>query len=140
MFYLNFWINFIKGYFNNTAIIIFSDHGQHLTGPLYLLDSYDFYYERTLPVLFLILPNEEKLYKNNLYDNISSNQQTFITAFDIYNTLVNLAFGEDQNKINKYKTQYGESLFNKIDYNNRYCQSKIFDSQIVSYACNCKKQ
>jgi hypothetical protein len=53
---------------------------------------------------------------------------------------VNLAFGEDQNKINKYKTQYGESLFNKIDYNNRYCQSKIFDSQIVSYACNCKKQ
>ena len=129
-----------KGYFNNTAIIIFSDHGQHLTGPLYLLDSYDFYYERTLPVLFLILPNEEKLYKNNLYDNISSNQQTFITAFDIYNTLVNLAFGEDQNKINKYKTQYGESLFNKIDYNNRYCQSNIFNSQIVSYACNCKKQ
>ena len=41
-----------KGYFNNTAIIIFSDHGQHLTGPLYLLDSYDFHYEK---IIYMII-------------------------------------------------------------------------------------
>ena len=32
-----------KGYFNDTAIILFSDHGMHLTGPLYLFDSQDFF-------------------------------------------------------------------------------------------------
>jgi hypothetical protein len=67
-----------KGYLKHTAIILFSDHGQHLNGPLYLFDSQDFYYERTLPGLFLILPNDERLYKNNLYDNIKLNQQTLI--------------------------------------------------------------
>ena len=38
-----------KGYFKDTTIIIFSDHGQHLNGPFYLLDSQDFNIERTLP-------------------------------------------------------------------------------------------
>ena len=74
-----------KGYFKDTAIILFSDHGQHLSGPFYLLDSQDFYSERSLPLLFLIIPNNERLYKNNLYENIKLNQQIFITPFDIYN-------------------------------------------------------
>ena len=128
-----------KGYLKKTAIIIFSDHGQHLNGPLYLFNSQDFYYERTLPGLFLILPNDEKLYKNNLYENIKSNQQTFITGFDIYNTLIHLAFGENMQKVNKYKVKYGESLFKKINYTNRYCESEIFESQIPNHICNCKK-
>ena len=72
-----------KGYFKDTAILLFSDHGQHLNGPFYLLDSQDFYSERSLPVLFLIIPNNEKLYKDNLYENIKINQQIFITPFDI---------------------------------------------------------
>ena len=50
-----------KGYFKDTAIIIFSDHGQHLNGPFYLLDSEDFNIERALPTLFLILPNNNIL-------------------------------------------------------------------------------
>ena len=124
-----------KGYLQKTAIIIFSDHGQHLNGPLYLFNSQDFYYERTLPGLFLILPNDEKLYKNNLYDNIKLNQQTFITGFDIYNTLVHLAFGENKQKVNKYKVKYGESLFNKINYTNRYCESEIINKMIIDFDC-----
>ena len=128
-----------KGYLQKTAILIFSDHGQHLNGPLYLFNSQDFYYERSLPGLFLVLPNDEKLYKNNLYDNIKMNQQTFITGFDIYNTLVHIAFGENQQKFNKYKVKYGESLLKKINYTNRYCESEIIESQIPNYACNCKK-
>lgn len=127
-----------KDYFRNTSIIIFSDHGQHLNGPLYLFDSQDFYYERTLPVLFIILPNDEKLYKNNLYEKIKNNQQTLITAFDIYNTLVNLAFGEEQRKYIKYSIPYGETLFNELNYKNRYCESKIFESQITHSSCNCR--
>ena len=59
-----------KGYFKDTAIIIFSDHGQHLNGPFYLLDSEDFNIERVLPTLFLILPNNNMLYKNDRYEQI----------------------------------------------------------------------
>ena len=86
---------YIKGYFKDTALILFSDHGQHLNGPLYLFDSQDFHFERSLALLLLIVPNDEKLYQNNLYEKIKSNEQTFITPFDIYNTLLYLAFGED---------------------------------------------
>jgi hypothetical protein len=128
-----------KGYLKQTPIILFSDHGQHLNGPLYLFDSQDFYYERALPGLFLILPNDEKLYKNNLCDKIKLNQQTLITGFDIYNTLVHIAFGENKQKVNKYKVKYGESLFTKINYKNRYCESKIFGSLLTKKVCNCIK-
>ena len=128
-----------RGYLNKAAILIFSDHGQHLNGPLYLFNSQDFYYERTLPGLFLILPNDEKLYKNNLYENIKLNQQTFITGFDIYNTLVHLAFGNNKKKFDKYKVKNGETLFKKINYKNRYCESKILNLHLSHRICNCRK-
>lgn len=126
-----------KGWFNNTALIIFSDHGQHLNGPLYLIKSEDFEIEKTLPCLFLFLSNNEQLYKNNLYEIIKSNQQVFITPFDIYNTLINLAFGNNTFFIKKNFNNYGKSLFFEINYKIRFCQSKIYKSQIK--ICNCKK-
>ena len=50
------------------------------------------------------------------------NQQNFITAFDFYNTLCNIIFGNKykyiKNKTSKKdtcKSPYGESLFNKIN-------------------------
>jgi hypothetical protein len=42
------------------------------------------------------------------------NQQTLIIGFDIYNTLVHLAFGGNKKKVDKYKVKYGESLFKKL--------------------------
>lgn len=45
----NFFKNFdLKGYLKYTTLILFSDHGMHINGPLYLFDSQDFLYERTL--------------------------------------------------------------------------------------------
>ena len=125
-----------KSYFNETSIIIFSDHGMHINGPLYLFDSQDFFIERTLSLLILIIPNNEKLYKNNLYEKIKSNQQTFVTPFDIFNTFIYLADGE--NSINY--VSYGESLFNEMNYNERFCQSDIYKSQISIKYCSCQLQ
>ena len=39
-----------------------------LNSPLYLLDSQDFDIERTLPTLFLLVPNNKKLYKNSFFE------------------------------------------------------------------------
>ena len=137
---LNFLNKFYsKGYFNDTAIIIFSDHGQHLSGPFYLLDSQDFYSERSLPFLFLIVPNNEKLYKNNLYEKIRLNQQVLITPFDIYNTLIHLAFGEINEKYKLYSVPYGGSLLTELNYRTRFCQSTLFEFQVNLGTCRCIK-
>ena len=52
------------------------------------------------------------------------NQQNFITAFDFYNTLCNIIFGEKykyiKNKTKAHETcksPFGESLFNRINNN-----------------------
>ena len=128
-----------KGYFKDTVILLFSDHGQHLNGPLYLLDSQDFYSERSLPVLFLIIPNDEKLYKDNLYENIKINQQIFITPFDIYNTLIHISFGEINQNYKLYSNSYGGSLLTKLNYRTRFCESSLFNHQIHLPICRCVK-
>ena len=129
---------YIKGYLKDTVLLIFSDHGQHLNGPLYLFDSQDFFYERTLATLFLIIPNDEKLYKDNLFEKMKSNQQTFITPFDIYNTLIHLSSGENKEEYKRNSISYGDSLFFQLNYKERYCQDPNLKSLFNQFICRCK--
>lgn len=131
---------YANGLFKDTAIILFSDHDQHLSGPFYLLDSQDFYSERSLPILFLIIPNNDILYKDNLYEKIKGNQQIFITPYDIYNTLLHIAFGNINEEYKKYFIQYGGSLLTELNYKLRYCESPLFDFEIYLGTCRCKNQ
>ena len=127
-----------KNYLSNTSIILFSDHGQHLNG-LFFLKFNDFFYESTSPILFLIFPNTQELYKEFLYETIKSNQQVFITPYDIYYTLIHIALGDKISKIkNNSSKNFGESLLTPLNYSIRYCESRIYDSQIDSNSCNCK--
>ena len=119
-----------NGFLKDTVVIIFSDHGQHLNGPLYFTKSMDFLYERTLPILLLIIPNEKRLYENNLYETLKKNQQVFITSYDIHDTLINIAFGKDNNKYKELATKYGKSLFKELNYKIRFCESSLFNSHI----------
>jgi hypothetical protein len=128
-----------NGYFKDTAIILFSDHGQHINGPFYLFDSQDFHSELTLPLLLLIIPNYNKLYKDGLYDKIFSNQQIFITSYDIYNTLLHIAFGDICPEYKQYSIQYGSSLLMKMNYKRRYCGSPLFDFKYNVCKCEIKK-
>ena len=137
--FYNFLNKFYKnGFFKDTAILLFSDHGQHLNGPFYLFDSQDFHSEMVLPLLLLIIRNDYRLYKDGLYDKITKNQQIFITAYDIYNTLLHIVFGDIGQEYQKYSTQFGGSLLTKINYKQRYCQSPFLDYKIN--VCNCKKK
>ena len=136
--YFQFFNKFYRnGLFKDTAIILFSDHGEHLTGPLYLFNSEDFFFERTLPILFLIIPNNEFLYKNNLYEIIKYNEQIFITPFDVYETLIYLSNGKNNKLDNKELIPYGDSLFTKLNIEERYCDSPKYENQIKKNACNC---
>ena len=140
----NIFYNFLsklysKNFLSNTTIILFSDHGQHLNAPSYFFNSKDFLYERTLPLLFLIIPNTQELYEEFLYEIIKINQQVFITPYDIYYTLIHIALGDKFSEVNKkLLNNKGESLLTPINYSLRYCESKIYDSQFDSNICNCK--
>ena len=134
--------DFVKYFFDNnllndTFIFILSDHGNHLPGPWAILRPQDYVIESTLGTLFFVVPNNEKLYKNGLYDIIHKNQQTFITPYDIHDTLIHLAYG-DQKVSKRYSTR-GSSLLVDIDPMERYCENPKLDLNIAKMDCKCKR-
>ena len=80
------------------------------------------------------------LYNDNLYEIIKENQQIFITPYDIYNTLLHIAFGNINEEYKKYFIQYGGSLLTELNYKLRYCESPFFDFEIYLGTCRCKSQ
>jgi hypothetical protein len=134
---------FVKYFFDNnllddTFMFIVSDHGNHMLGPWAILRPQDYLIESTLATLFFIIPNNEKLYKNNLYDIIQKNQQTFITPYDIHDTIVHLAYGTDRPDGFAYSKK-GSSLLIDIDPMERYCENPKFNLNIAKSDCKCKK-
>ena len=111
---------FIDNLLKNTSIILVSDHGDKMPSIYF---PYDFYkIESELPMLYMIINDRKNISYEKQYKNIYKNQQTFITSYDIYNTLGNLILGDKYNKIkNKtkdhdtLKSPYGKSLFEKIN-------------------------
>ena len=104
----------------DSSIFLLSDHG--VTNPsIYFL--YDFFQiEKRLPALFIIFNDKKNLNYNQQYFNIHENQQTFITAYDIYNTIGNIIYGDKyvniQNKDDRNdtpKSPKGQSLFELIN-------------------------
>ena len=89
-------------------------------------------------MLYLIINDRKNISYQEQYFNIQENQQTFITAYDIYNTLLYIVFGDIEQEYKKYSTQFGGSLLTKINYKQRYCQSPFLDYNIT--VCNCKKK
>ena len=90
--------NFLNRLFNDnllkeTSIILLSDHGVSLPSIYYL---YDFYQtEIHLPAFFLIINDRKNISYEEQYKYLNKNQQTFITAFDIYNTIENIIYGDE---------------------------------------------
>ena len=108
----------------SSSILLVSDHGS-LVPSIYSLN--DFYnIEMSLPMFYIIVNDRKNLDYNKQYLNMQVNQQTFITAFDIYNTIGNIIYGNNYSKIqtktNKKdtpKSPFGKSLFEKINQKER---------------------
>ena len=118
--------NFLNNLFNDnllkdSSIILVSDHGDGMPSIYY---PYDFYrLEEQLPMLYMIINDRKNISYKEQYKYILENQQTFITSYDIYNTICNLIFGDEYNNNFKNKTKdkdipkskYGKSLFERIN-------------------------
>lgn len=107
----------------DTSIILMSDHGVVLPSIYYFVDFYQI--EASLPMLFMIINDKKNCTYSEQYNYIYQNQQTFITAYDIYNTILNLIYGKAYNSFNKTtlyhipKSPFGSSLFLKINQKSR---------------------
>ena len=88
---------------------------------------FDFYqYENDLPMLYLIINDRKNISYEEQYFSIQENQQTFITAYDIYNTINHLLYGDRYKYIKNLtgenptpKSSLGISLFDKIEQKSR---------------------
>ena len=134
---------FVKYFFDNnllndTFIFIASDHGNHMLGPWAVIRPQDYLIETTLATLFLIIPNNQKLYKNGLYDIVHKNQQTFVTPYDIHDTMIHIAYGTDTPDPSAYSKR-GSSLLVDIDPMERYCENPKLNLSIAKTDCKCKK-
>ena len=117
--------NFLNNLFNDnlfkdSSIFLLSDHGVGMPSIYYFYNFYKI--EEQLPMLFMIINDRKNISYNAQYKYLNDNQQVFITAYDIYNTLGNIIYGDNytyiQNKTNNKdsaKTSKGISLFNKIN-------------------------
>ena len=143
----NFISSFLINLFNdnllrNTTVFLVSDHGATLPSLYYV---YSFYrIEGKLPMLYILVSDKKNVSYEQQYKYIYENQQNFITAFDFYNTLSNIIFGDKYKYIkpktpenDTCKSPYGESLFNKIN-NNKVRHPKKFNkiSNMSLNVCN----
>ena len=124
----------------DTSIIFLSDHGVGMPSLYYIYDFYTI--EIHLPSFFIIINDRKNVSYEKQYKYIQENQQTFITAFDIYNTIANLIFGDKYinipNKtleIDSSKSKLGISLLNKINSKERFPQKYLNYSSISESIC-----
>lgn len=138
--------NFLNSLFNDnllkeSSLFLLSDHGVVMPSIYSLFEFYNA--ERGLPMLYLIINDRKNISYNMQYFNLHENQQAFITAFDIYNTINHLLYGDSyiniKNKTNEFdtpKSPFGQSLFLKIGRNQR----TLFNYEHIQYMlCEKKK-
>ena len=108
----------------DTSVFFLSDHGCLMASVYYLNDFYQI--ESRLPMFFMIVNDRKNVDYNQQYFNIHENQQTFITGYDIYNTISNIIYGDHyiniKNKEDSHdtpKSPLGKSLFDQINQRER---------------------
>ena len=117
----------------DTSIFLLSDHGVGVPSIYYLTNF--FKYELVLPMFYLFVNDRKNISYEAQYKYLYENQQTLITGFDIYNTIVHLAYGDyfetnvTKNIINE---RDGKSLFRKINQKSRNPKNYHL---MLKYAC-----
>ena len=117
--------------FKDSSIFLLSDHGLGIQSLFYIFEFYKI--ENELPMLYVIINDRKNISYHDQYSYLQENQQIFITAYDIYNTINHLLYG------NKYKyilnltdetptpkSSLGISLFDKIDGKSRKAKNYEF--------------
>ena len=111
-----------QGKFHKTALFIVSSSGELKSGIYNKLDS-EYFYEKNLASFFIVLHRIG--IEKELVQQLVINQQNFVTAYDIYNTLIGIGYDcydEECWKDIKNISKKGKSVFNIIDSKERNCE------------------
>ena len=125
--FCNFIKYLMKEFPTNSAIIIVSDHGNNMGGYFHLNTGEEFFIERGLPNLYIILE------ENGDYNHtaIEINEQRYITPYEIHETLCDMTGLYNE----KYISKYGQTLFQEIS-EKRKCSDYEQFKQSMEY-CRC---
>ena len=123
---------FKKKLLEKTAIFFVSDHGNGMYGLYRDLKADDFLFERTLAFWFMILHNFKK---EEEMKNLEENQQTFLTPYDIFDTLSDIIFDEEIIDVHT-RQDLGKSVFRTIDSKNRNCMK--YSEWPLDEMCHCR--
>jgi hypothetical protein len=117
--------------FKDSSIFLLSDHGLGIQSMFYILEFYKI--ESELPMLYAIFNDRKNISYHEQYSYIQENQQIFITAYDIYNTINHLLYGDNYKYISNLtdeiptpKSSLGISLLDKIDGKSRKAKNYEF--------------
>jgi len=119
-----------KGYLNDTAIFIVSDHGNNMIGFYNIFQVEDFVLEKTLGSWFILLPRKGEIEKER--NSLLRNQQRYVTPYDIHDSMLYL-FGFE--KGSEYHSRYGQSVFEDIDGLSRDCDTYKYDLKPLWCRC-----
>ena len=97
----------------NSAVFIISEQGNRNNGLYNILGSVEFEIEKKYGVFIMLLDWNEKFQKEQFHKNLIKNQDLFITPYDIYDTVVHIALGE--NYVNS------SSVLNVVNMEDTYC-------------------
>ena len=74
---------YLENSLKDSTIFLLSDHGVGMPSIYFFYKFYKL--EEQLPMLYIIVNDMKNITYNNQFKNIFENQQTLITAYDIYN-------------------------------------------------------
>jgi len=110
---------------------------------LYYIDEF-YRIETKLPMLYIFVSDKKNSSYKQQYKYMYENQQNFITAFDFYNTLCNIIFGDKYKYIESKtvtkdtcKSPYGKSLFDRIN-NGKERHPRYYNKITKMYLDVCK--
>ena len=112
---------FNQNLLKETVVLFLSDHGCTMPSIYHFNDAFNF--DIALPMFYILSHDNRNLSYNEQYKYLYENQQKFITAYDIYNTIGHLAYGKKYKRI-KYKEKsledtpksiFGKSIFTYIN-------------------------
>lgn len=124
------------GKFQKTVLFLVSGKGSWEYGIFDKVKKTEFFYEKNLGSWFIIL--NKYGFENNLVENLRNNAQTFVTPYDVYDTMLGIIYNcynsECFKNIN-YKSYNGNTVFNSIDPLERNCKQykEISECQCIKY-------
>ena len=119
-----------NGYLDDTVIFFVSDHGNNMFGFYEMFKVEDFVHEKPLPFWFILFPKSDNETEINI---IKENQQKFITAYDIHDTILDIF---NYKKGNHYYSRKGQTIFKPINSKIRNCEA--YPKDIEPLWCRCK--